>query len=313
VEEQVVNISQQCLSTFDKRFPLNSKTGVFPFAYELSLAPLLDFWQQAGWLDHPIQGIVATKVQAAVQQVPALLETIDDVTLIATHRELVDVLMAPAFPRAYWDQNYTAALFPFQLQSFYATPAFERLLMGEDGYLCGRVNVDAQTVDHVRLLHAYAFILSQIYGINIDFEYPFVLTTTDPDNGLERHFRMNFDGRFMRVKPVNDVPLLTDAMRQRLLANLADPQVLMDLLPPEYFVFQGFGVLNTVDVTDQEVLSSLKRDLIEKESIISNARFHSMQQKLRTLFNRPALHFGLAAIQAGQVFMLTSATDIEYG
>jgi hypothetical protein len=117
----------------------------------------------------------------------------------------------------------------------------------------------------------------------------------------------------MQVKTVGEVPSLTDTMRQQLLVHLADPRVLMDILPPEHFILQGFAVLNTVEVTDQEVLSSLKRDLIEKESIISSTRFHGMQQKLRTLFRKPELCFGLAALQGGRVFMLSSNAAIEYG
>jgi hypothetical protein len=304
---------QQCLVSFDKRFPLSSKEDTFPFACKLSLAPLIDFWQRRGNHGHPLEGRLAAQMQTALRKAPALLDPIEDVALIEAHRELVDVLMALAFPRAFWDESYTAALIPFQFQSFYATPAFERLLMDADGYLCGRVNVDAQTVAHVRLLHAYAFILFHVYGIELDFEYPLILTATDPDNSLDRHFRMNFDGRFMQVKTVGEVPRLNDAMRKHLLAHLADPQALMDILPPERFILQGFAVLNTVEVTDQEVLSSLKRDLIEKESIISNARFHGMQQKLRTLFRKPDLCFSLAALQGERVFMLSSDLPIEYG
>jgi hypothetical protein len=312
-EKEVIPMQQQCILSFDKRFPLNSKADTLPFHCELSLAPLVAFWQQGVRQDHAIEGALATEVQAALHKAPELLEPIADMAIIDVHRELVDVLMTLAFPRAFWAENYTAALLPFQMQSFYATPSFERLLMDADGYLCGWVNVDTQTVEHLRLLHAYSFILFQVYGISLDFEYPLILTATDPDSGLERHFRMNFDGRFIQVKTIGDVPPLTDAMRKHLLAHLADPQVLMDLLPPERFIFQGFAVLNTVEVTDQEVLSSLKRDLIEKESIISNARFYGMQQKLRTLFRKPDLCFGLAAIQGERVFMLTSGTQIEYG
>ena len=87
----------------------------------------------------------------------------------------------------------------------------------------------------------------------------------------------------------------------------------MQLLPPEHFVFQGFTVLTADDVTDQEVLSSLKRDLIEKESIISKVRFHSLQDKLRTLFRKPDLLFGLAALQGRQVLVLNAGAHIEYG
>jgi hypothetical protein len=87
----------------------------------------------------------------------------------------------------------------------------------------------------------------------------------------------------------------------------------MDILPPEHFVFQGFGVLTADDVTDQEVLSSLKRDLIEKESIISNIRFRGLQDKLRTLFRKPDLLVGLAALQDRKVLILNAGAQIEYG
>jgi hypothetical protein len=140
-----------------------------------------------------------------------------------------------------------------------------------------------------------------------------IFTFADPQTGLDRHFKPNMDGRFIRVKTVGEPPQLTDAARQRLLSNLADPQVLMDVLPPEHFVFQGFTVLMAEDVTDQEVLSSLKRDLIEKESIISNVRFRNLQEKLRTLFRRPDLLVGLAALQGDKILVLSTGAKMEYG
>ncbi len=164
----------------------------------------------------------------------------------------------------------------------------------------------------VRLLHTYAFILFMVYDISLDFDYPLIFTATDPGTGLDRHFRMNFDGRFMQVKTVENVAPLTPEARKRLLANLTDPQVLMELVPPEQFIIEGFAVLHAVEVTDQEVLSALKRDLIEQE-IISNERFDSLQLKLRTLFRKPDLGFGLAAIQGDQVLILNHGSSMEYG
>ena len=43
--------------------------------------------------------------------------------------------MAAVFPTVSWDQEHAAALIPFELRSFYATPAFERDLTGADGKL----------------------------------------------------------------------------------------------------------------------------------------------------------------------------------
>ena len=305
-------LQESRLST-DRAFALSPMTQAFPFEYRLSLSPLVEFWQHTMPSNHPVKGALAARLQEALQEAPELLRPIDDFAVITKHKELVDFLMALAFPRSSWEEAFSAALLPFQLRSFYATPSFERLLMTEDGYLQGRINVDMQTVERVKRLHACLFILCQVYGVDIDFEYPIIFTVTDPDNGLDRHFRMNFDGRFIQVKTTGTIKPLSEAVKQQLLANLGDPQLMLDILQPSQFVLHGFGVLNAVEVTDQEVLSALKRDLIEKESIISKARFNGLQDKLRTLFRKPELFFGLAACQKDHVLVLHAGAPLEHG
>jgi hypothetical protein len=300
--------------SLDSRFAHDVHALTFPFTCQLSLAPLIAFWQQTISNQHPIKAAIARMVQDQLRQAPELLKPITDQAILVQHQELVDMLMSVVFPQASWDQAYAAALLPFHLQSFYATPAFARLGMADDdGTLRGRMNMDGQTLAQVKILHAYAFILHKIYGIDLDFAYPLIFTTTDPQTGLERHFKPNLDGRFLEITTVGEVPRLTDEAQQQVLAHLADPHLLMDLLPPEQFVFQGFTVLTAEDVTDQEVLSALKRDLIEKESIVSNARFRTLQDKLRALFRKPDLLFGLAALQDGQVLVLHAGATMVYG
>jgi hypothetical protein len=307
-------MKQSSVMSFDTRAAVNPPTHSLPFTCKLSLKPLVDFWTQVGSGEHTMRGMLARLVQDQVRQVPELLEPLEDPTVITQHKELVDLLMTIVFPPASWDQAYAAAMIPFQLQmqSFYATPSFERLLT-DHGVLRGRLNADAQTFAHVKILHAYALILQRLYGIVLDFEYPLIFTVTDPDTGLDRHFKPNMDVRFVEVLTVGEAPALDAEVKKHLLANLADPHALMTILPPERFVFQGFAVLNAEEVTDQEVLSSLKRDLIEKESIISNARFNNLQAKLRTLFRKPDLLFGLAALQQDKVLMLNYGVRIEHG
>ena len=303
---------QHCLSTFDKRFPIQGVDDI-PFIRELSLVPLIEFWHQAVPTSSPTQQALVHSMDAELAQAPALREPITDFSVITEHQALVDTLMTMAFPLASRDEIYAAALIPFALRAFYTTPLFEQLFLNGDGALAGRLNVDAHTTTRVKLLYAYLCILRRYYGIELEFDYPLIFTATDPDTGLDRHFRMNFDTRFLQIKPVGEPPRLTDEDKHYLSTHIADPAVLMELLPPEHFILFGFVTLNAIEITDQEVLSSLKRDLIEKESIISNARFQGLQQKLRTLFKKPGLCFGLAALQNGHVFMLKSEAHFEYG
>jgi len=278
-----------------------------PFRTELSLAPLVRFWTQLSAYSElgrgPLPGIIREKVK----QVPELSAVIEDVAVIGTHQQLVDLMMSAMFPPAFWEQEYGAALYPFQLRAFYATSAFRRTLMNDDGTLRGRVNADAQRLATAKVLLAYELILERTYGIDLGVEIPVVFTSEDPGTTLERHFRLDFDWRFVDVKLDGPAPKLTEAMRRQLQSGNVDVDLLRDLLPPDTVTLRGFMTLKAVDVTDQEVLSSLKRDLIDKESIVSSARFESLQAKLRTLFRRPGLHLGLAAVEGDRVLVLNDA------
>jgi len=274
---------------------------------------LITFWTQLSAYHEfgrgPIPGLVREKAREA----PELAAVIDDLSLIEKHRPFVDLMMSALFPPAFWEQEYGAALFPFQLRAFYATPPFRRSLMNADGTLQGRANFlqehsDEQTLAAARLWLAYELILERTYGIELGGDVPVIFTTTDPATELEQHFRLQFDWRFVDVELVGPKPPLPDALRQRLQNGLVDGDLLRELLPPDRFVLRGFMIVKAVDVTDQEVLSSLKRDLIDKDSIVSNAHFQGLQAKLRTFFRRPDLRLGLAAVEGDRVLVLNDAS-----
>jgi hypothetical protein len=295
----------------DLQAALQTDPDSFPFRSELSLVPLLTFWGKKFTDDTSAKGAFIRTVREQIQQVPELLNPITDLGVIERHRALVDVLMAGIFPPAFFEQEFTAVLVPFLLKSFYATPPFERLLRAEDGSLRGRVNLDASMISAMRVFFAYALILERVYGVKLDVDYPLILTATDAETGLERHFKMEFDWRFVEVETVGPVPVLTDAIRRRLHGELFETAMFRELLPADVFMFRGFTIFRAIEVTDQEVLSSLERDLIDKESIVSHTRFKALQDKLRTLFRRPELRFGLAALDGDQVLVLNYGAESE--
>jgi len=289
--------------------------AAFPFRCELSLAPLITFWTQLSAYHEfgrgPIPGIVREKAREA----PELAGLIEDLSVVEKHRAFVDLMMTAMFPPAFWEQEYGAALFPFQLRAFYATPPFRRALMSADGSLQGRASFlqahSVGTLAAARLLLAYELILERVYGIDLGADVPVIFTAVDPATGLDQHFRLQFDWRFVQVEVSGPKPPLTDATRRRLQTGRVDGDYLRELLPPERFVLRGFMIVKAVDVTDQEVLSSLKRDLIDKDSIVSHSHFQGLQAKLRTFFRRPDLRLGLAAVEGHRVLVLNDASSHE--
>ncbi|MGH7421319.1 MAG: GAF domain-containing protein [Candidatus Rokuibacteriota bacterium] len=283
----------------------------FPFDSRLSLAALVRFWDEQA-KDGSVRGELARSLQARVRQVPALAGPIEDITVLDEHGELVDALMSAVFPPVFREQAYMGALIPFSLRSVYSTRAFDSL-MGPDGVVYGRLNLEMRALKDFRLLNAYALSLERLYGIRFPVDYPLVLTMPEPGTGLDRHFKIQFEGRFVDVEPLRPLPSLSEETRKRLTSQAVDLDGLGALIPPGSVRFSGFTVVKATDVTDQEVLSSIQRDLIDKESIVSNARFVELQHKLRTLFRRADLHLSLAAVEGDRVLVLNTGHQLEHG
>ncbi len=283
--------------------------GGFPFHCEFTLRELARYWEGQERAGHPLGAIIRERLTAA----PELLERIPDRTVLDKHRELVDLMMSAVFPAAFRQEALGAALVPFHLRSLYATPLMERHGLDEAGRLRGRINMDPRTGLAYRILHAYALVLQKFYGITLDLEYPLVVTVDDPETGWERYIKTRFDARFLTVEPTSDVPALDDQTRRRVLANLSDPWTLMTLVPPGAFIFRGFTVITAVDVTDHEILSSIKRELIERESVVSSVAFERLEARLRAYLRRPGLDLGLAAFEGDQIFLLGHGGRLEHG
>jgi hypothetical protein len=299
------------MSMNEPRTSLAALQKDFPFESQLSLGLLIRFWEEQA-ADPSVRGESARALLTRLRQVPELSRPIDDITLLDVHAPLVDALMSAVFPAAFLERAYMGALIPFTLRSVYGTAAFENI-MGADGVLYGSLNLEMSALKDFRLLNAYALALERLYGIEFPVDYPLILTKPEPASGLERHFKIQFDGRFVDVERLLPIPPLSDDMRKRLAAQALDLDGLAALIPPGSVRFAGFTVVKAADVTDQEVLSSIKRDLIDKESIVSNARFEKLQAKLRTLFRRPELHLSLAAFEGERILLLNSGHQLQQG
>ncbi|MCK5641082.1 MAG: GAF domain-containing protein, partial [Gammaproteobacteria bacterium] len=159
---------------------------------------------------------------------------------------------------------------------------------------------------------AYLFILQEFYDIHQSLDYPIIRIVPDSETGLDRHFKMNLDFRFVRPHALKEPKPLTEDERAFILEHLTEPEALREILPPEDFELHGFTILQGVDVTESEVLSALERDLIDQESVVSQGGIMRLQDRLRTLFRRPDLIAGLDGIRGDQVLQLSSGCEMSH-
>lgn len=284
----------------------------FPFKTTLSLAPLLEFWLADKSSSNPTRAAVARLVERELSAVPELLQPLTapaDHALLEKHHSLISALMTVAFPPATFETDYAAAFAPFGKIPFYTTPMFLKSFSTHNFLSNKQLNIDESLMTYGKMLNAYLQIARAYYDIDIAFDYPIIVGLTHPETKLMRYFNLQMNPRFIRVKPVGDLPVLTPEMRDELLRHLSDLNMWMKLLPPDRFEFSGFTVINGIDVTNQEVLSAMKRDLIDKTSIVSRESFSGLQDKIRSLLMKPDLTLSLSAFDGDDAYLLNSGME----
>ena len=274
-------------------------TAPFPFSSSLSLQRLAAFWEDAGadgqtW--SPFAHIVAEQIASA----PDLLADDLNPALLRNHADLVDLMLSAVFPRAHWEETVAAVMPIFGTEVLYATPTCERLGLF-DAEVHRRMNLDLGGFEFGRTMMAYYLLLEDCYGVRVPYDMPLVLRLEDEETGLDRYFKLDVDRRFAWVDTNGPCPPLSDDDLARLIAAPIDRELWQRLLPPERFTLRGFGVVSAVDVTDQQVLSALKDDLLQPGAMTSEPSVALLENRLRSLLRCPSARFGLICLEDGEL------------
>lgn len=283
----------------------------YPFRYTLSLKPIIDFWSEAGDSTGGGRTGIFEGIQQEIADAPELLNPIEDPAVLERHSELLKTLMTAVFPAALWDKAALAALVPYTMEPFFFSTAFQRLVLNEDRTYKGRPALQGSAYLQARLMRAYFLVLRECYGIDEGLYHQLVQIVPEAESGLDRYIRFRPELRFLEVRNVGGPEYLTEDQKATILNHLNDPEVIREILPPENFEFHGFTIVEAMDVTESEMISALDRDLVEKDSIISEAGFLRLQERLRTLFGYPDLVASVAAIQGDQTLMLSTGCEMK--
>ena len=283
-----------------------------PFRYRLTLQPLIAFWRSltsegddssASFVESLLDEVRASEVVSADSVSPEQLEA---------EASLVAKLMSAVFPWATNDRNIAAAILPFQAVPFYSTPAFRELSLLDflDPERNPGCSMSAEEMSVARSMKAYHLIVERLYGRTTDFNLPFVVGGTDPETGLERFFQIEFDPRFLRVHVRGQKPRVEE---EELTALLDDPQNLsrwQAALPAERFEFSGFGILRATEVTNQQLLSLIKNDLLNHRDFTANDGLTVLRGHLRSFLGIPDLDVGIIALESQSVEELADSRVI---
>ena len=266
----------------------------FPFRSTLSLEPLIAYWQVREQATNAGVALLARAIGEQVAQAPWSRGQLADYALLEGNYDLIETLMLAVFPPASFATDISAVVAPFQRRSFYSTRRFEEVMLNKERIIKQPLNIDLVAMERQMGLMAYQLVLHRVYGTELPPMGAIIFTVPDYQIGLYRHYGVTFNSDFVTVKVVGDLPTLTPEQLEQLIHNRHRPELWRELLPPQHFELEGFNLLKLVDVTEQEILSELKYDLLERDVLQTPARFEQIQEKLRVLFAQPALQLGIA-------------------
>ncbi|MGV3540499.1 MAG: GAF domain-containing protein [Rufibacter sp.] len=290
----------------------NISVGTFPFKANLSFKPIIRYWQQQHEGCRSSFMLCAQEINRLLQEAPEILEPITDLDMLQKHECLIDLLMTAVFPPATREIEAIGTVGPQYDTSIYHTELFKQIILTDQNYLKRPLNIDEQRMLFNRVRMLYFLILEKFYGVQVPHDEFLIYTVPDYQLGLYRHYNVEINTQFLDITHTAPLPELDEEAIQYLLDNIRDMDVWMETLPPRLFEINGFYTLHLVDVTEQEVLSSLKNDLLERDVMLAADRFEQLQEKVRIYFKRPHLQLGVAAFHKNKSAFVNFGNKINH-
>lgn len=284
----------------------STTTFPFPFRSVLNLRLLVEYWERSIQ-----QGNVPAFAQSMldyIQQSPELKQPIEDLSILDKHRTFIDFMMTAVIPSANTGKELAAAIFPFQFKSLYSTQAFANTINLAGIESRAVTNITGQSAGTGKAIKACLMIVEKFYGVRNLYDRPILLTLPDERTGLDKVYKVEINHQFCEIIPKGQPEQIDKHVIKFLLEKVYDIDLWLQYLRPENYEFHGFLVMRMVDVTEQEMLSSIKYNLLGKDAVVSRESFLQIQHKLRSLFGIPNMRIGIAYNGPDNNLILNSGT-----
>ena len=283
----------------------NSNYSGCPFNTQLDLSRLINYWK-VNLSSENFSHFSGERFLKRIEEAKELHKPIEDPAILDKYNDLIGQLMSVIIPPALTDNVLIGAHIPFDFNGFYATPGYTEILPFDNEREDIHLYTDIGDAETGTIMMAYLFILNRYHGAEVDYQLPILLGVPDSSNGLERIYKLETDTRFVDVIVNKPSEKLDEDTISMLLENLYDLELWEKYLHPENFIISGFILHKLVDVTDQEMISSIKFYLLNRDAVTCGTNFTTIQEKMQALFRLSDLRLGLVFFDASDN-IITSA------
>lgn len=212
------------------------------------------------------------------------------------------ILLQFLFPESMSENEIKAISFPFDSHIFYPTKRFRKILKnaGRDFTL----QINNFKPEFLFQLQC-SFILRKIYNVNIDFSRPFFTDIPDA-SGVIRNYKVTYNVDFVDIEPSKNAKNIDQDIIDKLLSDSSDIEFWKEIFPQESYTLKGFSIINLVDVTLDDAISSIKTALLTEDNF-RKLRFEFVDI-FKTLFNIQDIEIGFTRFDREK----KTLSDLDY-
>jgi len=265
------------------------------FKSSISFKPLLDVLKRT--INH---GSTGTKklylgVVDYAEAHPELLSPIEDLAVLEQHREWMEMLLSIVFPpTANEHENLYSVSLPFSYQTIYTSRLFHMIFIKPGTQeIKVRDEETGKEIEHDRLIGAYNLILKKYSNYHASDLVSSVHPYHDTHTGLTKYMELQMDTRYVDVRYTgSQLPIPEDFLNKKDhgLLSLED---MRHNIPIEQFAFEGIAIGRVIDVTEREVISQMKSELLNLNAFSENVVYHKLQDLVQTLIGLKDIRIGI--------------------
>jgi hypothetical protein len=271
----------------------------------VSLDPLLDFWEKSLVPKYSHMASMFSELKNKIKNTAEISGPVKDMAHFNKHRDIMVPLMSAIFPPASFNTDIMGAFTPCTFEPFFVTPKFQQLFLNNNNFIKPDLKKMVEVKKSKKLVDIYSLVLERIYDFNCrQFNTMNIKKIQEEKTGLDSYYSFTPDFQFVRIKALELPPKLSKQDRIVISNHITDLDVLSKYINLNEFEFTGFTILRAMDVTESEVISAFRRDLIDQYSIFSSDGIKRLESRLQVLFRRPDITLGIGALQEDQIMIL---------
>ena len=263
---------------------IGNKASELPLKLKISFEAVFDYLEKIVQDKNHYQYTTAFNLLEEYKKYPILREGFEDFKYLERYNKEIDKLLDIFFPAPLQDSEITSASIPVDFTAFKLSLKFQEILAeaGNDYQLKLRNYFESNVY-----ISSCLYILENYHGIQIDFRRPYYVDIPNVKTGITRNYRATYNTNFLKVKPLENAPNITEDDIKLLLDNFDELSMWKEKFPVESYELRGFGIMELFDVTTDHLLSDLRENLMGKHE---NA-FQKIEQNISNLFGSTSLKF----------------------